>query len=136
MGLGLPGRSVAMEIEVKEIAPGPAASAMNAAGLRAALDCDTAEQIAAGGQCFSMQTPQGACVAVLRVKGSVLWIDGAGATQPGRGITEAGLELAEQIARRAGCNQVAFETVRPGLVRKSKQQGFAVAGYIMRKELQ
>lgn len=124
-----------MEIEVQKIAASQAAAAMQAAGLLAPVDCDNAEQIAAGGECFALTTGSGACVFVLRVKGSVLWIDGAGATRPGQGITEAGLLLAEQIARRAGCDQIAFETARPGLVRKSKLQGFAVAGYIMRKAL-
>lgn len=108
---------------------------MNAAGLRAPVDCDTADQIAAHGQCFSLRTDSGECVFVLRQKGAVLWIDGAGATRPGRGITEAGLQLAEQIARLSGCNQIAFETQRPGLVRKSKNMGFAVAGYILKKAI-
>ena len=108
---------------------------MTAAGLRAPMNCDTADAIAAGGQCFTLETDRGACVFVLRVKGSVLWIDGAGATRPGSGITQAGLALAEQIAKRAGCDQIAFETARPGLVRASKKQGFAIAGHIMRREL-
>lgn len=125
-----------MEIEVTQIAPSLAASAMTAAGLRAPLDCDTVDQIAHGGECFTLTTSGGACVAVIRRKGSVLWIDGAGATQPGQGITEAGLLLAEHIARRTGCNQIAFETQRRGLVRKSKKSGFAVAGYIMQKAIE
>lgn len=109
---------------------------MQAAGLSAPVNCDTASQIAENGECFELTTSQGACVFVLRVKGSVLWIDGAGATRPGTGITEAGLELAEQIARRAGCDQIAFETARPGLLRKSKKQGFSIAGYIVKKSIE
>lgn len=87
-----------------------------------------------GGECIEMRTEQGACVAVLRVKGDVLWIDGA-ASIGGAGITEAGMELAEAIARRAGCREVAFETARPGLVRKTKKGGYSVAGYVMKKAI-
>ena len=109
---------------------------MTAAGLRAPVDCDTVGQIAHGGDCFLMTTGAGECVAVIRRKGSVLWLDGVAATRPGQGVIEAGFQLAEQIAKRTGCTQIAFETQRRGLVRESKKTGFAVAGYIMKKAIE
>ena len=105
---------------------------MRRAGLRAPLACDTPEDIAAYGQCFELRTPQGVGVFVLRQQGAVLWVDGAGASS-GEGLTAAGLALFDHIARQVGCTEIAFETTRAGLVRKSKQAGYALAGYIMKK---
>lgn len=122
-----------MEIEVSQVMSDRAGQALRAAGLRAPLASDTPEQIAAGGDCFSLRTEGGECVFVLRVEGETLWIDGAGATAGSAGMVAAGLQLADQIAMNAGCQEIAFETNRPGLVRESKKQGYEVVGYIMRK---
>lgn len=111
------------------------AVALRAAGLRAPLPCDTPEQIAAHGDCFKLTTDQGTCAFVLRRKGSVLWIDGAGAIE-GQGFTGPGLDLCLEIARQSGCTELAFETARPGLVRASQAKGFEVAGYIMKAKVQ
>jgi hypothetical protein len=108
---------------------------MRQAGLRAPLDCHGPESIAAHGQCFQLRTGTGVGVFVLRREGAVLWIDGAGARVRSEGLTQDGLALIENIARLCGCTSVAFETVRPGLVRKAEGQGYNVAGYIMRKDL-
>lgn len=120
------------DVAVQEISAASAAAAMRRAGLRAPLGCDTPEDIAAYGRCFELRTPEGVGVFVLRVQGAVLWVDGAGA-RSGEGLTGAGLALFDHIARQAGCEEIAFETTRPGLVRKSKQAGYALAGYIMKK---
>ncbi|WP_162567670.1 hypothetical protein [Variovorax sp. SRS16] len=120
-------------LEVKEITAVDAAATMRAAGLRAPLACDTPEDIAAYGQCFQLRTGTGVGVFVLRKQGGVMWIDGAGARVRGSGLTESGLALFDHIARQAGCTEIAFETNRPGLVRKSKLAGYVVAGYIMKK---
>ncbi|MEZ2296478.1 hypothetical protein [Variovorax sp. RCC_210] len=109
-----------------------AAATMRAAGLRAPLACDTPEGIAAHGQCFELRTPAGVGVFVARVKGEVLWIDGAG-SRSGAGLTEVGLALFDEMAKRCGCTHVAFETRRVGLVKKSKSAGYRVAGFIMKK---
>lgn len=119
-------------LAVQEIAASEAAAAMRAAGLRAPLACDTPEEIAAHGRCFELRTAEGVGVFVLRVQGGVLWVDGAGSRQ-GAGLTAAGLALFDHIARQAGCESIAFETVRPGLVRQSQKLGYQVAGYIMKK---
>jgi hypothetical protein len=108
---------------------------MHAAGLRPPVDCDTLDNIAAYGQCFALDTGRGACAFVLRKKGDVLWIDAAAATRPGAGVTEDGMQLAEAIARQTGCTQIAMETNRRGLLRKTQKNGYVVAGYILKKAL-
>jgi hypothetical protein len=123
-------------VEVKEVTPADAAATMRAAGLRAPLPCDTPEDIAAYGQCFQLRTGSGVGVFVLRKQAGVMWIDGAAARVRGTGLTEDGLALFDHIARAAGCTEIAFETNRRGLVRKSQQAGYAVAGYIMKKAVQ
>jgi hypothetical protein len=120
-------------VEVKEITAADAAATMRAAGLAAPLACDTPEDIAAYGQCFQLRTGTGVGVFVLRKQGGVMWVDGAGARVRGTGLTEDGLALFDHIARQAGCTEIAFETTRPGLVKKSKLAGYTVAGYIMKK---
>ena len=35
----------------------------------------------------------------------------------------------------AGARVLAFQTKRPGLVRKAKKRGYHVAGYILRRDL-
>lgn len=119
-------------VQVQEVTAADAAATMRAAGLAAPLPCDTPEQIAAFGQCFELRTPTGAAVFVARIKGGVLWIDGAG-SRGGSGLTEVGLALFDRLAKQAGCTHVAFETRRVGLVKKSKSAGYRVAGFIMKK---
>lgn len=119
-------------LEVSQVSPAQAVAAMRAAGLRAPLDCDTPEQIAAHGECFRLDGPQGGCVFVLRKKGHVLWIDGAAADRPGSGLLRDGLRLAREIARQVGAKEIAFETARPGLVRQSKKAGLVIAGYVLK----
>lgn len=118
---------------VQEVSQADAAQVMRGAGLRAPLDCDTPETIAAYGECFELRTEGAVGVFVLRREGSVLWIDGAGARVHSRGLTEAGLTAFERIARGQGCTEIAFETTRRGLVKKSEAAGYSVAGYIMKK---
>lgn len=119
-------------VQVQEVTAADAAATMRAAGLSAPLSCDTPEDIAAFGKCFELRTPDGVGVFVVRVKGGVLWIDGAG-SRGGAGLTEVGLALFDQMARISGCTHVAFETKRVGLVKKSKSAGYRVAGFIMKK---
>lgn len=107
---------------------------MRRAGLRAPLPCHTPESIAAGGDCFTMDTEHGQAAFVLRREGDVLWIDGAAAVV-GQGHTAPGLKLCAEIARQVGAAYLAFETNRPGLVRLSEPLGFEVAGYILKTKV-
>lgn len=123
-------------VEVQEVTRTDAAQVMRGAGLRAPLDVHTPESIAQHGQCFELRTGDGCGVFVLRREAAVMWIDGAGARVHSRGLTDAGLALCEEIARQVGCTEIAFETTRRGLVRKSHQHGYRVAGYVMKKAVQ
>jgi hypothetical protein len=40
-----------------------------------------------------------------------------------------------QGATDTGCKAIAFQTARPGLVRKLTKRGFRVTGWVMRKDL-
>ncbi len=122
------------QVQVTPADPWATGAAMRQAGLEAPLPCDTPEQIAANGECFELQTESGRCAFVLRRRGEVLWIDGAGALT-GQGFTQRGLELCKEIARQAGCSMLAFETNRRGLVRMSARQGFEVAGFVMKVKI-
>ena len=66
--------------------------------------------------------------------GAVCWITAA-ACEPVKGLRHIRdvLPLIEQQAKRAGCAQVAAQTVRPELVRALKASGYELAGYIVRK---
>jgi hypothetical protein len=123
-------------LQVRQVTTAQAVQAMHAAGLRASLECDTPETIAAYGECFSLEADCGAAVFVIRRKGDVLWLDGAAQTRPGGQLLETGLHLAEEIARQCGAKEIAFETARPGLVRQSKKAGYTVAGYVMKRAVQ
>ncbi len=124
----------AAQIEVSPADPAATAQALRGADLRPPLACDSAEQIAAGGECFQLTTPGAASAFVVRRKGPTLWIDGAGVIH-GNGQLHIGLDLAKEIARELGCSEVAFETGRRGLVRAAAVHGFEVAGFIMKAKI-
>lgn len=120
----------------QEVSQETAAAAMRAAGLRAAMPWDTPEAIAARGQAFLLPTDTGPLVFVTHGAAGVLYIDAAAAPQGGQGMTAQGLQLAEEVARGGGFGEVAFQTVRRGLVRQAEKHGYVVAGYIMKKAIQ
>jgi hypothetical protein len=122
-------------LQVGQVSRADAAQVMRGAGLRAPIAHHTPEKIAAHGECFQLTTGEGAGVFVLRRDAAVMWIDGAGARVHSRGLTDAGLALCEEIARQAGCTEIAFETNRRGLVRKSSRHGYRVAGFILKKAI-
>lgn len=122
------------EVQVRPAEPEATAQALRQAGVQPPLACDSPEQIAAGGQCFEMQTPDGKSAFVLRRKGPVLWVDGAGVIE-GTGQLARGLELAKEIARELGCTEVAFESNRIGLVRAAAMHGYQVAGFIVKAKV-
>lgn len=122
-------------MEARGLSASEAAQALRAAGLRAPLECDTAERIAQHGECFALDFGRGAGVCVLRRDGNVLWVDAAAATR-GDGLTEDGLQFVQAIARRIGARKIAFETNRRGLVRKARKAGCRVVGFVMEKDVQ
>lgn len=72
-------------------------------------------------------------VYVLRVHNGVAWVDFA----KGFGAMDWCAILGPVIeAQTKGVRRVAFQTARPGLVRKAIKQGFTVRGWILGKDMQ
>lgn len=94
----------------------------------------TPESMAASGQAFQLDAGGGGGMFIVRKNGAQLWIE-AGSGRAADDLTAIGLALIEEIAKSAGCDHVAFQTGRPGLMRKSASMGFEVAGWIMKKKV-
>ena len=86
------------------------------------------------GQCFAATTDHKAqAVYVLTVKNGVAWIDAA----KGQGAADwTALLLPIVEAQAQGLASVAFQTARPGLVKKAQAQGYDITGWVMRKRIQ
>lgn len=91
----------------------------------------TPESLAAG-PAFELRTSGGSGVFSLERCGNSLWVTAASG-RADDDLTAIGLELIEETARQAGCDEVGFQTARPGLVRKAQKQGYQVAGWILKK---
>ena len=91
------------------------------------------ETMARNGHCFVAAAGDDLAVYVLNESNGVTWINAC----QGRGAVpwrEVLLPVIEQQAK--GCESVAFQTARPGLVRAAERQGYEVAGWIMKKKIQ
>lgn len=85
------------------------------------------------GQCYAATTDNGQAVYVVRIENGVAWVDAC----KGSGPTDWPSILFPVIEAQAkGLRAVGFQTKRPGLVRKAQKQGYSIAGWIMKKELQ
>ena len=87
----------------------------------------------AGGQCYAATADGGQCVYVVKVSNGVAWVDAIKGTGP-QDWTFLAADLIE--AQAQGLRAVAFQTARPGLVRRMERKGYRVTGWIMRKDLQ
>lgn len=88
----------------------------------------TPESLAAAGPSFGIETEQGRTVFTLSAAGGVCWIHAAAGT--GYGMTAPGFAVIEQIAARAGCRRVEFQTLRRGLVRRARRLGYHITGQV------
>lgn len=89
--------------------------------------------LAASGDCFAATADKSQAVYIVRVDNGVAWI----AAAKGAGDTDWTATLLPIIEAQAkGCASVAFQTRRRGLVRRAEKQGYKVAGWILKKELQ
>jgi len=120
--------------EVKALTAEQAAPILARAGIVDPLGINTAESIAASGNCFAFDDGADAFVFVLRLRSGVLFVDATAAMQAGQALAK-GLPLADEIARQANCRSIVFETARPGLVRRAKKMGYRVASINMKKDL-
>lgn len=119
-------------LALKPIEPDHAARVMRGAGLVDPAGIATPETIAAKGHAFELTTAGGTGVFVVEKRGNQLWVHGAGATGATH-LTADGLGVIEAIAKQAGCDRVAFQTARRGLVRLAAKQGYRVTGFILEK---
>jgi hypothetical protein len=94
----------------------------------------TPQSLATAGEAFEFFAAGGSCRAVIRKNGGQLWIEAASG-KAADDLTAIGLELAEEVARQANCQEVSFQTCRAGLMKKAIQHGYQVAGWILKKEV-
>lgn len=90
-------------------------------------------QLCERGLCFGVEARGGQAVYVLHVDhaaGLVQVLAAKGAASPD--LTMTVLPVIE--AQCAGLRSIAFQTARPGLVRKARRQGYRVTGWILRKD--
>lgn len=91
------------------------------------------EAMAQRGQCFAATAPDAQAVYVVHVLNGTAWIAAAKGAGP---VDWTALLLPIVEAQAKGCAQIAFQTARPGLVRRARRQGYEVGGWILRKKLQ
>lgn len=118
--------------EVQALSPAQAEAVFIATPVPDPRGTSTPASLAGAGQAFEMSVAGGSGVFVVRKNGAQLWVEAA-AGHAADDLTEIGLELIEEMARQAGCTEVAFQTARPGLVKKTNQLGYQVAGWILKK---
>ena len=54
---------------------------------------------------------------------------------PSFSVLEAGIRAFDELARARGCMTVTFETVRPGMVKRAQEYGYAPHEVVMRKAI-
>jgi hypothetical protein len=123
-------------LQVSRIAPGLAASLLQ--GLerldpRGTTAPEDLHHLTTSGQCFAAAADTGQAVYVVKVSNGVAWVSACKGGGPVK-WREVLLPIIEQQA--AGCDAVAFQTARRGLVKAAKRQGYEVTGWIMKKKLQ
>jgi hypothetical protein len=126
----------ASSLTVREIDADAAAAAL---GRVAALDPrgigtdDDVLHAARTGRCFELSGDDVRAVYVLQMNDGAVWVQAL----QGAGPLDLAAIVDEVIAAQAeGCGSVAFQTARPGLMRKALKRGYRVAGWIMKKDLQ
>lgn len=94
-----------------------------------------ADQLIRNGQPYLvMREGQAVAGIVVQQDGTELFITAA-AGSDSTNLTAALLALVEKVA--AGkYRTVAFQTIRPGLLKKAMDEGYEIGGYIMRKAIQ
>jgi hypothetical protein len=123
--------------QVTELTRDQAVAALARAARHNADGLATPENVADAGMTLRLDVDGGHAVMVLTRRGAggrQLWVEGA----VGGGdvnMTAIGLRFIEDTARYAGCSEVAFQTSRRGLVRKTQRLGYQVQGFILRKAL-
>jgi hypothetical protein len=82
------------------------------------------------GTCLRVTEGSSSAVVVVCERNGVSWIEAAAGDGPDD-LTRA----IDDALIAAGARALAFQTARPGLVRRAKRLGYRVTGYIMRRDL-
>lgn len=82
------------------------------------------------GLCLEVSDSTGVAVVVVELINGVAWVNAAG----GGGGANLSHTLDDVVAG-LGASSVAFQTSRPGLVRRAHRRGFQTVGYILRRTL-
>lgn len=123
---------------VRELQPDEAAARL--AGVerhdpRGVMTPDDVQAMCRRGLCFEARSPDGASAAVyvLHVKGGQVWVSAAA----GAGCADLTHGLVQVIEDQAHLwDRVAFQTCRPGLVRKAMRHGYRARPFwVLEKEL-
>lgn len=127
--------AVEKEIRVNRINPEQAVQAL--AGVErldpsGRMTSDDLLPLASGGMCFEVVGGESRAVYVLKIGGGVAWVNAA------KGAGK--LDLCDLLslvveAQAAELDAVAFQTSRPGLVRKAKKLGYEVTGWVLKKRI-
>lgn len=80
-------------------------------------------------RCLQLDTEGGNAVVVVTERNGVVWVNAAAGSAPAC-LTSA----ITQALSESGARSIAFQTARPGLVRKAERLGYRVTGYIMRRD--
>lgn len=125
----------AQTIHLTRIAPALAAGllagceSLDPRGLCTAADLG---HMAQHGQCYLATADAGQCIYVVKVRNGVAWVDAI----KGTGSLDWTAIAAELIEAQAkGLRAVAFQTPRPGLVKRMQRRGYRVTGWVLTKEL-
>lgn len=86
------------------------------------------------GLCFTATVDAGQAVYVLHLKNRQAWIEAAAGAAPLDLVRTVLPAIEDQVSLDA--DSVAFQTMRPGLVKKAEALGYRRVGWIMKKELQ
>ncbi len=93
-----------------------------------------ADALARMGNAFAIDTADGSAVFVVAQRNGIAFVTAA----QGGGSVDMTVLLDHVVtlgATNDGCKAIAFQTARPGLVRKLTKRGFRVTGWVMRKDL-
>lgn len=125
-------------LEVRRLTPEHAARALHGVAKRDPRGITTQsdlERFAERGECFAISAPGGAQIAyLLSVENGQCWVQACQASG-GFDFSDVLLPVLMEQARGV-CHSVAFQTARPGLVRKATRRGFRVVGWILKKDME
>lgn len=139
MGAGrhrIGGVAAVEKVEVVRLSPSDAAQAVAGVEKRDPRGITTPADMshcAERGHCFELRTTHSKCTYILVIENGQAWIQAAKSEGDFAFVDVMAGIVEEQV--RDVCHSIAFQTSRPGFVRKAKKHGYTVAGWILRKDI-